>query len=506
MTFPWLLALGLLPLIGAALLIMLSGQVARVAGLAFSLATLAVAVVVAVLVAGGAVIGIQVPWIATFGAYFSLGPVDGLSLTMLLLTALLTPIVLIGTWAEPDRSGRGKHWDSNTFFALVLATEGLALFTFMATDVLLFYIFFEASLIPMYFLIGGFGGPRRSYAAIKFLLFSLAGGLVMLASVIGLYAITASAGRPTYLMSELAQLNLDGGVGRWIFLGFLFAFAVKAPMVPVHTWLPDAAEEGTPGGTALLVGILDKIGTFGMIRICLELFPGSSQWAAPAMMTLAVISIIWGALAALGQRNLYRLVAYSSISHFGFIVLGIFAMTSQSLDGSIFYMFNHGLSTAALLLVLGFLVARRGSAQIDAFGGVIKVAPVAAGVLLFAGLSSLALPGLSSFVSEFLVLAGTFARHPGWAVVAVLGIVLTAAYVLTMYQRTMTGPVTPQVKTTIGSDLTGRERLAVAPLVVLILALGLFPQPMLNLIEPASQTTMQIIGLTDPEPIAKGNN
>ncbi|WP_392507416.1 NADH-quinone oxidoreductase subunit M [Naumannella halotolerans] len=504
MSFPWLVLLGVLPLLGAAVVIMLTGRVARVVGLVFALATLAVAAGVTVLTAGGVELITQVPWITVIGAWFSLGPVDGLSVSMLLLTALLTPLVLLGTWSDPDHLGRGRHWDANTYFALVLAVEGFALFTFMATDVLLFYIVFEASLVMMYFLIGGFGGEHRGRAAMKFLIFSLLGGLVMLGSIIGLYGVSAGQGQPTYLLTELAQLDLDTGVGRWIFLGFLFAFAVKAPMIGIHTWLPDAAQQGTPGGTVLLVGVLDKIGTYGMIRICLELFPATSKWAAPVLLTWAVVSIIWAALAALVQTDLYRFVAYSSISHFGFIVLGIFAFTTPSLTGATFYMFNHGLSTAALLLVLGFAVKRRGSAQMADFGGVVKVAPVLAGLTLFAGLSALALPGLSSFVSEFLVLSGTFSRHPIWAVAAVFGLVLTAAYVLTMYLKTMTGSPGEQVRRTLAVDLNGRERVAMAPLVVLIVLLGLFPAPMLDLIEPASAHTMQLLGLTDPDRFEPG--
>ena len=277
----------------------------------------------------------------------------------------------------------------------------------------MFYLFFEATLIPMYFLIGGFGGPRRAYAAVKFLLFSLAGGLVMLASVIGLYVWSVRlTGAPTYLLSDLSKLDLGTDIGRWLMLGFLIAFIVKAPMVPVHTWLPTATEQSTPGTSVLLVGILDKIGTFGMIRFCLGLFPEASQWVAPVMVVLALISIIYGAVAAIGSTNLLRLVAYTSISHFGFMVLGIYTFTSAGITGSIFYMLNHGFSTAALFLVLGFLITRRGSALVGAYGGVQKLAPVLTGVFLMAGLSGLALPGMSSFVSEFMVLAGTWSRQP----------------------------------------------------------------------------------------------
>ncbi|OYO09299.1 NADH-quinone oxidoreductase subunit M [Enemella evansiae] len=509
MSFPWLTLLGLLPMLGAAVLMMIKGAHAKAVGMVFSIATLILGVAIAVLSGMGMRFAEQLPWIKAFGAYWALGPVDGISLTMVLLTVILTPIVMLASWDTVDADDR---WTSHVFFALVLALESLSLFVFLATDVLLFYLFFEATLIPMYFLLGGFGQARRGYAAIKFLLFGLAGGLVMLASVIGLSAISSEQrGAPTYLLSELTQLDLGGNVGRWLFLGFFIAFALKAPMVPFHTWLPDAAEQGTPGGSTLMVGILDKIGTFGMIRFCLELFPEASKWASPVIIALALISIIYGALAAVGQKDLYRLIAFTSISHFGFIVLGIFSFTTVSMSGATFYMFNHAFSTAVLFLVAGYLVRRRGSQQISAFGGVQKVAPVLAGLFLMGGLSSAALPGMSSFVSEFMVIAGSFARHPIVAGVSTVAMVLSALYILLTYQRMMTGPVTHQVAQSFDaegrSDLDGREKLAIAPLLLIILAFGLFPKPMLDTIQPAVQNTMQIIGEADPAaPLAKGQN
>src|SRR3954466_9587120 len=238
---------------------------------------------------------------------------------------------------------------------------------------------------------------------------------------------------------------MDQNSARWLFLGFFVAFAIKAPMVPVHTWLPDAAEEGSAGTSVLLVSILDKIGTFGMIRFCLQLFPEASKWATPVVLVLAVVSVLYGALAAIGQKSIPRLIAYTSVSHFGFIVLGIFVLNSQGQTGSMLYMFNHGLSTAALFLVSGFLISRRESRLIPDFGGVEKVAPVLAGIFLLAGLSSLSLPGLGPFVSEFLVLVGAFTHAWWWGATAVLGIVLAALYILLMYQRTMTGLPRPEV-------------------------------------------------------------
>ncbi|MET3961353.1 proton-translocating NADH-quinone oxidoreductase chain M [Marmoricola sp. OAE513] len=321
----------------------------------------------------------------------------------------------------------------------------------------------------------------------------------MLASVIGLYVESAKEkGGATYLVSELAQIDFGTDVGRWLFLGFFVAFAIKAPMFPVHTWLPDTTENATPGTSVLLVSVLDKIGTFGMLRFCLELFPEASRWATPAVVVFAVISIVYGAFMAIGSNNIPRLIAYTSVSHFGFIVLGIFVMNSQGLSGANLYMFNHGLSTAALFLVTGFLISRRGSAAISDFGGVEKVAPVLAGFFLVAGLSSLSLPGLSPFISEFLVIVGTFTYSHVAAAFAVTGIVLAAIYILFMYQRTMTGPTVDAVSGF--KDLGPREIASLAPVLLLIVILGFFPKPLLSVINPAVDHTMHRVDKADPKP------
>jgi len=494
MTIPWLTLLGLVPLVGAASLLLPVKELSRVLGMFFGLLTAVLAIVVTTLYVGGAALADQVPWIPAFGAWWALG-LNGMSLLMVVLTALLTPVVLLAEWKLPN-AGR---WSPQVFVALVLFLESLSLFTFMADDVLLFYLFFEATLIPMYFLIGGFGGERRAAAALKFLLFSLAGGLVMLISVVGLGVVSTDlGGTPTYLLAELAKLPIGTELGRWLMVGFLVAFIVKAPMVPVHTWLPTTAEQATPGTSVLLVGILDKIGTFGMIKFCLGLFPEASLWVAPVMVILALISIIYGAVAAIGSTNLLRLVAYTSISHFGFMVLGIYTFTTVGVSGSIFYMLNHGFSTAALFLVVGFLINRRGSAMVADFGGVQKVAPILAGVFLMAGLSGLALPGMSSFVSEFMVLAGAWSRQPWPAAVAALGTVLAAVYIMLMYQRTMTGPVTEASATHITADLNAREKWVVAPLLAIILLLGFVPGIALDLVNPTAAATISHVGAPDP--------
>ena len=404
-------------------------------------------------------------------------------------------MALVG-WNDAD----GARGSVRGYVALILVLEAAMVGVFAATDVFLFYVFFEAMLVPVYFLIGRYGGPRRNYAAVKFLLYSLFGGLLMLASLIGLYVVSGDmTGHGTFDFTSLAALAIAPDTQKWLFVGFFVAFAVKAPLVPFHTWLPDAAAESTPGTAVLLVGVLDKVGTFGMLRYCLELFPDASRWATPLVIVLAVVGIIYGALLAIGQTDIKRLIAYTSVSHFGFIALGVFVMTTQGQSGSALYMVNHGFSTAALFLIAGFLISRRGSRLVADFGGVQKVAPVLAGTFLVAGLSSLALPGLSSFVSEFLVLVGTFERYTWVGVIATLGIVLAALYILLMYQRTMTGP-TPDVVTEKVHDLRGREVLAIAPLLVVIVVLGFYPQPVLDVVNPAVARVMHAVGATDPAP------
>jgi NADH-quinone oxidoreductase subunit M len=500
MNLPWLTVLLLLPIVGSLVVAFLPARAHAAApkqiALGFSVVTLVLAAAIALgYDAGG---GMQYSedsvWIRLFGAHYALG-VDGIGLTLVLLTVILTPVVMLASWNDGD-TGR---WGAKGFFAWILALEGLSVGVFAATDVFLFYVFFEATLIPIYFLVAGYGGPNRVRAAVKFLLFSLAGGLVMLASVIGLYVESSkTSGGPTYLISELADIDFGTSVGRWMFVGFFIAFAIKAPMFPVHTWLPDTTESATPGTSVLLVSVLDKIGTFGMIRFCLELFPEASRWATPVVVVLAIISILYGAFMAIGSNNIPRLIAYTSISHFGFIVLGIFVMNSQGLSGANLYMFNHGLSTAALFLVTGYLISRRGSALISDYGGVEQVAPVLAGLFLVAGLSSLSLPGLSPFVSELLVMVGAFVHSPWAAAFAVPAIVLAAIYILWMYQRTMTGPVHAGV---VGMrDLNVREVSALAPLLVLIIVLGFFPKPLLDIINPSVEHTMSEVGTKDPQP------
>jgi len=503
MTFPWLTILGLLPIAGGLALFLPVKGAGRWLGMFFALLTALLGFTVAGVysASGAAALDVKASWITSIGTYWALGA-DGMGLAMVLMTVVLTPLVLLAEWKLPLEGGK---WSPEAFVALVLILEGLSIFVFTANDVLLFYLFFEATLVPMYFLIVGFGGARRSYVALKFLLFSLAGGLIMLASVIGLYAVSAKSGAPSYLISDLAKLDFNNDLGRLLMIGFLIAFVIKAPMVPVHTWLPDAAEHSTPGTATMLVGILDKIGTFGMIKFCLGIFPDASRWVAPVMLVLALISILYGALGAIGSRNLMRLVAYTSVSHFGFMVLGIYAFTTQSISGTVFYMLNHGFSTAALFLVVGYLIKRSGTADIAAFGGVQKYVPVFSGVFLLAWLSALGLPGLSSFVSEFMVLAGTFAREPWYAAIAAVGVILSAVYSLRAYRAVMTGPVSDTAASEFrGRDLNLLEKAVMVPILGVLLFLGFYPQPAVKLVEPTATAAMQRLAVADPAPVVEG--
>ncbi|MDZ7884653.1 MAG: NADH-quinone oxidoreductase subunit M [Mycobacterium sp.] len=515
-----LTALWVVPMVGAVVVILLPSKAfAKYLALAVSLAVLLLAATLAVQFdpAGAQFQFVEdYPWIPTFGTGYILG-LDGIALALVVLTAVLVPLLIVAGWHDggaSEATGIGLagdrsfgHRSTQSYLALTLAVEAMVLISLMALDVLLFYVFFEAMLIPMYFLIGGFGGAGRSKAAVKFLLYNLFGGLIMLAAVIGLYVVTASSGAfdsGTFDFRAIAaavangELNIDPALLNALFLGFMFAFAVKAPLWPFHRWLPDAAVESTPATAVLMMAVVDKVGTFGMLRYCLQLFPDAAKYFQPLIITLAVIGIVYGAIVAIGQTDVMRLIAYTSISHFGFIILGIFAMTSQGQAGSTLYMVNHGISTAALFLIAGFLVSRRGTRLIADFGGVQRVAPVLAGTFLVAGLATLSLPGLAPFISEFLVLIGTFTRFPVLAVIAASALVLSAVYILWAYQRMMTGPVTAGNESV--RDLIPRELIVVAPLIALLLVLGVYPKPALDVINPAVTHTLTTIDVQDPVP------
>lgn len=539
--FPWLLAMIVVPAVGSAVVAALPrgrDLLAKQLALGTSLVVLLLAVLAtAAFDTGGPRFQLttSMPWIPDFGVSFALG-VDGIALAMLLLIGVLVPVVLLSSWRDEMPARRTMR----TYVAWLLLLEAMMVGVFAATDVFLFYVFFEAMLVPMYFLIGSFGGPRRQYAAMKFFLYSLFGGLVMLAAVIGLYVVSNSQlGEGTFAFDALRQLDIDPGVQKLLFAGFFLAFAIKAPLVPFHTWLPDSGAEAPVGGAVLLVGVLDKVGTFGFLRYCLPLFPDAAREFAPWVLALAVAGILYAALLAMGQSDMKRLVSYTSIAHFGFIALGIFAFTTEAATGAVLYMVNHGIATGLLFLVVGMLIARGGSRQVRDYGGVAAKAPLLAGVFLLAGLASLALPGTNSFVSEFLVLIGSFPTRPVHTILATVGIVLAALYILLMYQRTMHGPArgvlldddapppaggaspaggrpAPGGSTEGGAtavldapapaatrslrvrDLDRREIAVVAPLVALIIVLGVYPQPLIDLVTPAVEATMSDVG-ADPE-------
>jgi NADH-quinone oxidoreductase subunit M len=524
---PWLSILWLLPLVGAVAIILVppgGRQFAKWLGVAVSVAVLAVSIALAVAFrVGGPTYQFTEshPWMPTFGAGYTIG-VDGIALMLVLLTTILVPFLLVAGWndvADDDdplhpasprlrSSGAERSRGTQAYVALTLTIESMVLISVISLDVLLFYVFFEAMLIPMYFLIGGFGGgAHRSRAAVKFLLYNLFGGLIMLAAVIGLYVVTAENGSGTFDFRHIVAavtsgtLGASSGVMKALFLGFMFAFAIKAPLWPFHRWLPDAAVESMPATAVLITAVMDKVGTFGMLRYCLQLFPDASTYFRPAIVALAVIGVIYGAIVAIGQTDIMRLIAYTSISHFGFIILGIFVMTTQGQSGATLYMLNHGISTAAVFLIAGFLISRRGTRSIAAYGGIQKVAPVLAGTFLVAGLATVSLPGLAPFVSEFLVLLGAYQRYWLAAAVGVVALVLSSIYILWLYQRVMTGPVT-QGNERI-RDLMPREILVVAPLIALLLVLGIYPKPMLDIINPAVGNTMATIGAHDPAPIVR---
>lgn len=521
-----LLSMLLLPLVGSAVVAPMRSApvVAKVTALVFALAELVLAALVwSVYQPGGGrlQLTLSIPWIPAFGTRFALG-IDGIALVMIALISVLVPIVMGSSWTEKLPEGRTPAG----FYALLLALQSLLVGVFAATDVFLFYLFFEVMLVPMYFLIGRFGGPRRQYAAVKFFLYSLLGGLVMLASVIGIFVVSAHRlDHGTFDWAALVRIagSIPESTQIWLFLGFFVAFAIKAPLVPLHTWLPDAGAEAPVGAGVLLVGVMDKVGIYGFLRYCLPLFPSASRVLAPMVLVLAIAGVIYGALLAVGQSDMKRFVAYTSVAHFGFIALGVFAFSTQAQAGAVLYMVNHGISTGMLFIVVGMLMARGGSRLISDYGGVAALAPALAGVMLLAGLSSLALPGTNSFVSEFLVLIGSYPRQPVYTIIATAGIILAALYVLWVYQRIMQGPLrgaavvgdgpgaatAPEAATQRQRarfpDLSVLEVAVLAPLVALILLLGLYPQPVLTVITPSVGATLTEVGLSDPV-VGQGGN
>jgi NADH-quinone oxidoreductase subunit M len=482
-SFPWLSAVVLTPLAGAIVVGLAPRRdtLLRALGLAVSSVTFVLSLVVLARFHTG-VAGFQlrerITWVKDWGISYHLG-IDGISLFLVLLTALLFPLCFIAS----------RHVDKRVkeYVIALLLTEWAILGVFLALDLVLFYVFWEAVLIPMYLLIGIWGYERRIYATIKFFIYTLAGGLLMLIGIVALHIASRGTGAaPTFSYEGLLHTapHLLFATQAWLFAAFAVGFAIKVPIFPFHTWLPDAHTEAPTAGSVILAGVLLKMGTYGFIRMAIPFFPAVAHAARPWMMTAAVVGILYGAAVSAVQSDLKRLVAYSSVSHLGFVILGLFAFTLPAVQGATLQMVNHGLSTGALFLLVGMLYERRHTRQIEDFGGLAQAAPLYSGVFLIVALSSLGLPGLNGFVGEFFILLGSFKAMPLAAILASGGVVGAALYLLWAYQRTFHGPVTSDDNRVL-KDLTMRERVVLAPLVALIVLIGVWPQPFLQRMEPS---------------------
>jgi len=407
------------------------------------------------------------PWIPAFGIDYFVG-VDGISLFLVVLTGFLTPIALLSSWGSIDRKVK-------EFSIFMLALEAAMIGVFVSLDLFLFYVFWDAMLIPMYFLIGIWGYDRRVYAAIKFMLYTMAGSVLMLIAILGLaYLHSAATGSYTFDLLKLYSLDIAPQTQMWFFLAFTVAFAIKVPLFPFHTWLPDAHVQAPTAGSVILAGVLLKMGAYGLLRFSFPLFPQAAAYFAPWLALLAVIGIVYGALVAMVQPDMKKLVAYSSVSHLGFVVLGICAMNTQGVQGAVYQMLAHGVSTGGLFLMVGMLSDRRHTRLIAEFGGLKAVMPRFTAAFMIITLASIGLPGLNGFVGEFLILLGAFRWAPGFVVVAGLGIILSAVYMLWMFQRVFYGPVTHEANAAL-PDLQPREWAGVLPLCAMALVMGIFP-------------------------------
>jgi len=426
----------------------------------------------------------KLPWIPSVGANYHLG-VDGVSGLLALLTTLMTLIAVLGAWTAVERRTR-------EFYALMLALEAGMLGTFFSLDLLLFYVFWEAMLIPMYLLIGVWGGQRRVYAAVKFFLYTMAGSVLMLVAILALYAMQKRfSGVPSFELAAFYALPIPPSQQLWFFLAFAFAFAIKVPMWPLHTWLPDAHVEAPTAGSVILAAVLLKMGSYGFIRFGMPMFPNALLACAPWIAWISIVGIVYGALVSLVQPDLKKLVAYSSVSHMGFCMLGLMALNPAGFAGSMMTMLNHGVSTGALFLLVGVVYERRHTRAIADLGGLWKAIPVFSAIFLVVTLSSIGLPGTNGFVGEFLVLLGAFKTKVIWAAVGATGVILSACYMLWMYQRVVFGPITHEENRGL-ADLTLRERLVFAPLLLLIFWMGVAPQPFLDRMRPALDQTLGI--------------
>lgn len=484
---PYLSLLVFLPALAAVAIAALpaaAATLARGVAIAGSVLTLVVAAATTVTFRPG-VAGFQMvsahSWISAFGISWRLG-VDGISLFLVLLTAVLFPLAI----AAAPQAGRPK-----SFLGWMMLLEAACLGSFLALDLFLFFVFFELTLVPTYFLIGGWGYARRTGAALKFFIYTFLGSAFLLVGIVAVAVLHQRAtGHLTFSLPALAASPGAGGLaGALLFLAFTVAFAVKAPVFPLHTWSPDAYSESPTAAVVVLAGIMAKLGAYGIVRFDFELFPKETMRFAPLLLTLAVIGIIYGAVVAANQRDLKRMMAYSSLAHLGFIVLGLFALTTIGVAGGVLQMVSHGLFTAALFLLIGMLYRRHGTWQADQLAGLQKRLPVLAGIFTVVMMASIGLPGLAGFVGEFMILSGTFIGHRWWAVVATSGVIFSAIYLLWAYQRVFHGP--QRAGQASSADLSWTERAVLAPLVALIVLIGVYPQPLLSRITP---TVSQLVG------------
>ena len=497
-SFPLLTALILIPIVGAIVVALLPRtrvEIVPVVGFLFAMTTLGVSVWLMTnfdKADAGFQFASKHEWISQFGVSWNLG-VDGISLWLVVLTGFLFPIALFG----PNETK-----DIKAYTAWLLLLEAGVMGVFMSLDLIMFFVFFEVVLVPMYFLIGGWGHGNRTYAAMKFFVYTMFGSALLLVATIALaFLAKPKLGVLTFDVTQLAEAGLGVDTSRWLFLAFALAFAIKVPLFPLHTWLPDAHTEAPTAGSVILAGVMLKMGTYGLIRFGLFLFPEASDFFGPVMLTLGTIGIIYGALTAVVQKDLKRLVAYSSVAHLGFIVIGTYSLTNQGISGAVLQMVNHGISTGALFLLVGWIYERRHTREISQLKGLQKLAPVMAGVFTIVMLSSIGVPGLNGFVGEFMILTGTFLTARWWAVVAAGGVILAALYLLWAYQRTFHGE--PDEENTAQMfDLTIRERIAIAPMVVAIIFMGVYPKPFLDRIDPTVSALIARIekatGATEP--------
>lgn len=424
-------------------------------------------------------------WIEQFGVRYHLG-IDGVSLLLVLLTTLLTPIIVLAGYSGVEHGHRG-------YFALMLALEGAMIGTFVALDTFVFYLFWELVLIPMYFLIGIWGGQRRIYATVKFFIYTVVGSLLMLVAFIALYWMhREQTGAWSTDLDDLLRLAVPYPAQSWMFLAAALAFAIKVPMFPFHTWLPDAHVEAPTGGSVVLAGVMLKMGTYGFYRFAMPLFPDAVIAWGPVFIGLSVVGIVYGALVALVQDDIKKLVAYSSVSHLGYCMLGLFALNAQGVAGSVYQMLNHGVSTGALFLLVGVLYERRHTRLIAEYGGLAKQVPVFATVFLIITFSSIGLPGLNGFVGEFLILMGGFEYAPVPTAIAVSGVVFGAAYLLWAAKRMLFGPLNHHANRSL-PDVNRRELAYLGPLVVLVFVMGLYPQPLFDRINPSVERFLERI-------------